>query len=112
VTCKPSPESDTASTVKTYTWTNKAGVAWILTQKEFSPAQDDVGAECPYSSHGYTVATAKLDENGEVLALIGPSAENYDRMRAPAHGYDTLIDTSEVCGNFVYTKQHGYVVPY
>jgi hypothetical protein len=97
-TATTATESDTATTAKIFTWTNKAGVAWTLTQKKLSPAQFDVSADCPFYSHGYTVATAKLDENGEVLALTGPWGEIYDKMGAPAIGYDTLADTFELYG--------------
>lgn len=97
--CGTEVDSDDVETAqRVFSWTNRAGVSWTLTQKALSPAQFEVGTDCPYYSQGYTVATAKLDANGEVVGLSGPSGELYDKLGAPQAGYAVLPHTSEVCG--------------
>jgi len=59
-----------------FTWENRAGVKWTLTQlgasKDF-----DVGTDCPYYATGYTVATAKFDNSGNMVAITGPGGYQY-----------------------------------
>jgi len=64
---------------RVFTWENRAGVKWTLTQLGGTRASNDfdVGTDCPYYATGYTVATAKFDNSGNMVAITGPGGYQY-----------------------------------
>lgn len=59
------------------TWTNRAGVSWILTITG-DKNQLAIGSDSPYYKQGDRIATVQW-ANGEVKSIMGPGNEPFDR---------------------------------
>lgn len=71
----------TSVDLKTFKWTNKAGVSWSLTiaarDHRGQPTSFNVGQDCPYFKNGYRTARVHFGNNGNLLGIDGPGHEPY-----------------------------------
>jgi len=64
--------------MRTFRWSNRAGVSWPLTCDRIENDSLSVGSECPYFSDGHV--RCKVERaRGRIVALFGPWGERYDR---------------------------------
>lgn len=72
---------------QTFAWKNEAGVEWTLSKDLNNDSTTlAVGTECPYYKDGHKFCRVeRSEEDGRVVALLGPHDERYERkLRKPA----------------------------
>jgi len=99
-----------------FRWINRAGTSWNLTCRSNSDNFLSVGSDCPYFSNGYSQCKVERDGRGEIIALVGPWNERYERCvvsRRSQQRPPLTIPTWKVSelGRAQEERRHAFILP-